>query len=579
MKSFIKHYKTNYEDELNIPLMNKEYDRPLVEYIVDAWKSLEVVPNIKFKGYKYDDKESNVDINKFILKRNKKKKKKERFDYKFIADDRCGKLTVYMEVTINEKDPETHEIKTHVYPITKSMLIPIQDEDGYFYIKGKKYYLIYQMLEKSTYTSANAVTLKSLMPVSVTREMIKCDEACIKKDVLAYDAGKKVYSLPTYYVRVFKKDIPVILFYLSRGIDYCLSFLGVSNVIHFADHVDEDEVNEENIYFQISNKCFMIINRELFEKYPFIQSVAASIIDVTTNRTTLDQLNDPHQWVKKISKLNKYDKGKDVLRHFNRLLDETTKKVIRINLYHLDNIYTVLRWMMQEFTVLRMKDNLSLDSKRLRCNEYIASLMTLEFSNRLSRIISLGDKATINNYIDLFHFAGDILIQKMHSSGVLRFDDTVNDMSFWSKFKYTTKGPHSLGGKNAKNINIKYRDLHPSYMSNIDCFVCGNSDPGTSGLLSPFAKIDGLYFNSDDEPNDFLYRLNKDIERISLKDGIKYIKIDCESSNDYLNILQELAKYRNTNVGVYGTSRDNHFEIVLENETEIGDDKEKLKVR
>ena len=45
----------------------------------------------------------------------------------------------------------------------------------------------------------------------------------------------------------------------------------------------------------------------------------------------------------------------------------------------------------------------------------------------------------------------------MHSSGILRFDDTINDMDFFSKFKYTTKGPNSLGGKNSNNISIRYR--------------------------------------------------------------------------------------------------------------------------
>lgn len=30
-----------------------------------------------------------------------------------------------------------------------------------------------------------------------------------------------------------------------------------------------------------------------------------------------------------------------------------------------------------------------------------------------------------------------ILIQKLHSSGILRFDDVVNDMDFWSRFKFT----------------------------------------------------------------------------------------------------------------------------------------------
>ena len=40
-------------------------------------------------------------------------------------------------------------------------------------------------------------------------------------------------------------------------------------------------------------------------------------------------------------------------------------------------------------------------NKRLRANEYIASLFTKELSKRLNRIISLGDKANIANIHEL----------------------------------------------------------------------------------------------------------------------------------------------------------------------------------
>ena len=83
-------------------------------------------------------------------------------------------------------------------------------------------------------------------------------------------------------------------------------------------------------------------------------------------------------------------------------------------------------------------------TKRIRCNEYIASLLTKEFSRRLNRIISLGDKATIDNIQEIFRFPGDILLQKMHQSGVLRFDDNVNDMNFWSRLKYTKMLVHYI---------------------------------------------------------------------------------------------------------------------------------------
>ena len=157
MKGSLKDYMSEFEGSLNIDLLNKSSDAPLVEYIIDAWKSLEVVDSIKCTDFIYEEKESEIDINKHIYKRDKSKRKKDRYDYKFISDDRCGKLTVKLEITLPEIDPNTGEKYLHTHKMQKSMLIPLQDEEGYYYIKGKKYYMIYQMLEKSTYTSASSL--------------------------------------------------------------------------------------------------------------------------------------------------------------------------------------------------------------------------------------------------------------------------------------------------------------------------------------------------------------------------------------------------------------------------------------
>jgi len=122
MKQMLKDYACKYEDQLNTAIMNKEYDDSLVSYIVDAWKSLEVVKQIKFKGYTYTEKESDIDINRHIFKREKNKKRKDKYDIKFVEDSRVGKLTVELEVTMLETDPQTNESKMVVYPLKKSML-------------------------------------------------------------------------------------------------------------------------------------------------------------------------------------------------------------------------------------------------------------------------------------------------------------------------------------------------------------------------------------------------------------------------------------------------------------------------
>ena len=445
MKKCIAQYKSPFEEALNLDLINKSADDPLVEYVLDSWRSLEVVPNMKFVGYEYTEKESEIDINKFIFKRDKKRKKKERYDYKYIDDSRFGKLTVHFEITLYEVDTSTGEKIKKIYQQSKSMLIPLQDEDGYYHINGKRQYMIYQLLDKSTYTSKNGVTLKSLMPVAVKRNV-----------VTAEDIYGNEYKLPYFTVFIFRKEKPILLFYLARGIDYTLEYLKVDPYISF-ESMEPIDPADDKLYFPLSSKCYLVVNKEAFEKLPYIQSIVGGFVYCTTNRITVPGLDDTVNWIKKLSDTNNYVKGLDTLTFFNRLLDETTKKILKINGYNKKDIYSLLRWVMMEFNELRMKDNMSLENKRLRCNEYIASLLTKEFSKRLNRIISLGEKATIINYREFFKFPGEILLQQMHRSGILRFDETVNDMSFFSKVKYTTKGPHSLGGNNSNNISIKYR--------------------------------------------------------------------------------------------------------------------------
>lgn len=571
MQKYIQSYISNFEKELNLPLIYKQNDRSLVEYVMDAWKSLEIVKNIKILKFEYNPNESEIDINKYIFKREKKKKKKDRCDYKFVNDDRYGCLTTWIQITVEEQENRFEKPVIHQKTIKKQMLVPVEDEDGYFYLKGKKYYVIYQLVDKSTYTSSSSVTLKSLMPIAVKRKSINA-ENFVKTSVEKKDINGNDFLLPVYNVFVFKKEIPIILFYVANGMDWALSYLGVDNILSFVEDI-EDTTDEKYLYFQISSKCYIKVVRELFLKYPYIQGIVGGLLHVSTNRITVQDLNNREIWIKKLSKNNTIEKGEDILVFFNRLMDETTRKILMLNDHNKNDVYAILRWMMMNFNELRMKDNLSLDNKRLRCNEYIASLLTQEFSKRLNRVITLGSKATIPDFLDMFKFSGEILIQKMHSSGILRFDDTINDMDFFTRLKYTTKGPHSLGGKNSNNISIRYRGNHPSYLGNIDLLVCGNSDPGTSGVLSPFGKIDGLYFNESKEPDDCEFLLKQDISKLMEDESITYIQIKMDDKKDYYRLLDKLSEFNKNSIIVSGTSR-NAETIIIEKELDEDADEE-----
>lgn len=100
----------------------------------------------------------------------------------------------------------------------------------------------------------------------------------------------------------------------------------------------------------------------------------------------------------------------------------------------------------------------------------------------------------------------------------------------------------------------------------------GNSDPGTSGVLSPFTDMEGFYFDNSEEPDDFAFKLSKDLERIFKEKGIEYIKFDFESKDDYFNAIMSLNKYVEENVRVSGTSREGHYEIIVDENVDALDD-------
>lgn len=255
---------------------------------------------------------------------------------------------------------------------------------------------MYQMVEKSTYTSADSVILKSLMPFAIRRHTIKTE-----------DMKENEYILPVYTIDLFKKDIPVMLIYASRGLNFALQYALDSYpyvAINFVTKWNEED--KKHLYFQISTKLFLKVNKRLFDEFAYVQSVVGGILFISSNRLTIDKIDDPKIWIKKLSN-NNIEKGYNLLDSLKRLLDETTKKILKVNIYNKLDVLSVIRWMTQEFNELRMKDNMDLKNKRLRCNEYIASLLTQEFSIKLNRILSMGSKATIDNYKEMFKFPGD----------------------------------------------------------------------------------------------------------------------------------------------------------------------------
>lgn len=401
MKKFISEYKNPNEDRINFNLMDRSYDEELIQYLVNSCKSLEVLKYIKFFDYEYIDDETKIDINDYITTRKKNKKKTEDVRYMYLQDSRYAELRLRFKL----------ECKGESTILTKKLLIPVPDENGYYTIKGKKYFLLYQLVDSSTYTTRQNLTLKSLMPVTIKR---------VPKEFT--DTDGETYAAPTYVTYIFRKEMVIILFYFAKiGVKKTLEYFSVNSIVNFTS---EESDKENNIYFAISSKVFLEVNRKFFQKYQYVQSIVFMILSICTNRVTLDNLDNKDYWIEKIGSMNAsnvynyYEKGLNTLTFFDRLMDETTKKTLKVHDENKKNIYSVLRWMIHNFNELRKKDNLDLDNKRLRCNEYIASLLTKAFSDRVNRIISLGNKVSLDKVKEIFRFPGDIILLQLYKSGL-----------------------------------------------------------------------------------------------------------------------------------------------------------------
>ena len=93
-------------------------------------------------------------------------------------------------------------------------------------------------------------------------------------------------------------------------------------------------------------------------------------------------------------------------------------------------------------------------------------------------------------------------------------------------------------------------------------------------MLSPFGDIDGLYFDGSNEKDNFTYEFQKDLAEVAKNIGIQYIKMDFDSENDFYTALMEMQAYAKENTKLYGTSKDGHYEVVVESEKSDDDDED-----
>ena len=540
MYKMLSEYTRTFDEKLNLPLINRELDKDLHLYVYETIKSLEVFECVKILGYTYNDKESDIRMQEYQRTRmlGGKKVQEDPVHIMHIPENRVGELSIHYELSIDVKqDDGTTKLMTKRY--TKNILIPLKDEDGYYTLKGKRYILMYQLVDSTTYSTSNSVVLKSIMPIPLKRKV---------KHI--YDVDRNPFTVPIYSTTIFKNEINMmLLFFAKMGFIESLMYLSVDRVITVTESLGEDL--DSYIYFKVNQNLFIRANRFAFDESAEVRSIVGMMMDCMNNRTLITEVVDNNFWLEKLGNQQniqqpafKRAKARNLLLSADRMMDMTTRRVLNIAPDHKDSMYSALRWMFMNYNDLKSKQIMDITNKRLRDNEYIASLMTTELSRSLYRIMSKVRKPqsrSLNTLEELFSFRGDILINNLYNSGLFKYDDVVNDMDFWNKLKYTIKGPNSQGSSSSgKTIATCQRGIDPSFVGRIDLNVVGNSDPGSTGILTPFIQTNGLNISDKREPEGKQFELLKIIEE-AVKNENTYIEnFGIETYEEYSELINKI---------------------------------------
>lgn len=528
MRSLLKSYVNKNKEKFNNKIIYEMREEPLVPYIVDIFKSLESIPYITFMGYEYENDYSKMDLNKINKKTTKMKIKDENLKLMNIDESLLGRLIIRLKIDFRE---ETRDVEIR-------LLLPEKYKKYYYLLNGKKYYPIYQLVDNSTYSRKDSIVLKSiLLPIIVKRKMVKGET-----------------DVPMYYLNLFNREINIMLFYLSEfGFEETLKYFNIDKSIIDIKSSEKNVEYDDYIYCYSEKKKYVLeVKRKFYEKDGFVRNLVFLLWELINEKTfNLDEIENKKYWVSCLgslfnsNKILSYEKGRNVMVSFKRILDNITKRNLKLYKCNKKDMFSVVKWMITNFSGLKMKNNLDLKNKRLRLNEYIASYVSKAVADKVNRILTKTKLPDIDYIANQFNMKQDHLITELQKSPLLRYDDMVNDMDLINSLRVSSKGPSALGEKSGKSINMKYKDIHPSQVGRIDLNFTSSSSPGVTGMLVPFVEMDGLYFDSSMEVQNWeyeFYNIKKDIMESENKH--LFVEFNIPDEETYFHIKEEVDKLR-----------------------------------
>lgn len=538
MNDFLAQYCEKNRKKINPDLFTRAFDRPLVEYILDTCRNLEVIPGITLESY-----ELITDQTKIRATINKKNKRDPK-----IKNNKClERLTspnesLYDLLVLHYRV----EAKGQVAEVTRRMRIPKEIKGRYQIRNGKMVLPLIQIVDNSTFAKQGGTKKKrdNVLNFKTTLYPIKIFTTPIK---VKFVDGES-FPVPVFKIDLFTKVTNPLYYFLARyGLVSTIEMFNLERVMAVVPEViDEDTY----MYLKVNNNMYLEIHEKGFFAHPFVGKFVATLWEALLadkQKITLKDAYDKDYWLGRLaevfSKKRSVNKGERVLVSFNKIMDPFSKRRLALKKYQRRNTFTIMKWLLTNYEELLKKDSNDLRTKRMRANEIQAYFFDSYITKNVNSLLNT-DNPSFDRYMRLFNAINeDTIFKASHATGekststsMFRYE-RYNDFDAIDLTRYTLKGPTGLnGGK--KKTNIRYRDIYVSHLGRYDVNVCSASDQGLTGYLCANVQFDeNGYFASDfGEPDGYDPVIDSLIDRRCEPDYVKsrkdIVKVELSRDSD-----------------------------------------------
>ena len=507
---FMRQFNETHREEFNPDLFSRD-NREMVEAIKAVVESCQRDKYFTLKLLTFEalyDYEKIYDTLRNYEEKNKKKNDKTANSYDFINIRDTDMILVKINWLVRHNGIERQEIDGKTIEVVNPeqvlevlIALPRFVRNYYFRISGNYYTTIFQIVDGSTYNNSTAsqskvdtVTMKTMfMPIRIFRS---------HNSMTDLNSGLLVEPIE-YLSIIFNNTVNVIYYILAAyGLYGTFDFLEINCV-----QVTNSPIVSDDYYCFEKSGVYISCPKVIFDKDPVTQSLVATLYDgIIKDLENVNQLYDQRYWLKNLGMAFKnysVDKGLFVLDSIDGIYDNITKRDLHLPMKDKENIFCILRWLIREFSNLRVKENVDVRTKRIRIAEYVAAVYANKLNKGIHRISDSGTRVTLKKVIQAVRTDPMLVIRQISTmSNLVSYRDLVNDLDSLTALKYTYKGISGLGEDGA-SIQPVYRYVDPSHIGILDLDASSNSDPGMSGMLCPMVKLYGEdnSFSDYQEPN------------------------------------------------------------------------------